>query len=483
MFDHAPIRSWAVSVETPAAPPRTSTAGQRTAIAVLILAFAAASAYLALVIITRVDSIFFPARQVTLGGIPVIEDAPLPGVDKEGESGNQERINILVVGLDRRPRDGDIPSRTDTVFIVTVDPKTKSAGILGIPRDGAVEIPLRAGGSYTDRINTVYVKGESEDYPDGGIGLLKDVIYNNFNVEIHKHVLVDFEGFIDLVDAIGGIDVDVPDYVYDPYYSWTELPGDYDPQEFEEGRQHMDGRTALAYSRIRFSSDDLDRIQRQQRVIFAAVEKGKSLNVLKNARDLWSKYNDAIETDISDGQVLGYADAANQVKDNISAVSLGDATVPFTGPGGAAWQWFDWATVDEIVQALFEDREPLDPGAPEPVTVHIQNGVGVNGLAADVAAFLAGSDPSLGVEDLTTGDAFDGAEHDVSLVLDLSDTHERRRLELASMLGIEPQNARAATAAELSALGAVQADIVIVLGSDVDYGTLIQSPTTTTPGG
>jgi LCP family protein required for cell wall assembly len=470
-----------VSVETPPAPPRKSTAGQRTAIAALILTFAVASAYLALVIITRVDSIFFPARQVTLDSLPVVRDAPLPGVDKQGQSGNQERINILVLGLDRRPSDGDIPSRTDTIFIVTIDPKTKTAGILGIPRDGAVEIPLRSGGTYTERINTVYVQGESQDYPGGGLGLLKDVIHNNFNIEIHKHVLVDFEGFIDLVDAIGGIDVDVPDYVYDPYYSWTELPGDYDPQEFEEGRQHMDGRTALAYSRIRFSSDDLDRIQRQQRVIFAAVEKGKSLNVLRNARSLWDKYNDSIETDIEDSRIIGYADMADQVKDNISGVSLGDATVPFTGPGGQAWQWFDWDSVDEIVQALFEDRQPVDPGAPELVRVQIQNGAGVDRLAANVAAFMAGN--GFRPEDLTIGDAYDGGEHDVSLVLDLTDTHERRRLELASLLGIEPQNARAATAVELQELGAVDADIVVILGSDVDYGNLIQSPTTTTPGG
>jgi hypothetical protein len=244
----------------------------------------------------------------------------------------------------------------------------------------------------------------------------------------------------------------------------------------------MDGRTALAYSRIRFSSDDLDRIQRQQRVIFAAIDKGKSLDVLSRAPDLWAKYNDAIETDINN--VVGYADAANEVKDNISAVSLGDATVPFTGPQGQAWQVFDWRTVEKIVAALFEDR----PGAlveasqtPEPVRVQIQNGTGTDGLAGDVASFIAGNGYRL--EDLLTGNAYDGISHDVSVVLDLNDGHERSRLLLASMLGIDPDNARPATAAERSAIGNVGAEIVIILGSDVDYGDLIQSPTTTTPGG
>src|SRR5205807_1009730 len=121
---------------------------------------------------------------------------------------------------------------------------------------------------------TIYVAGELGDYPDGGVGLMKDVLKAPpFGIKIDKYVIVDFQGFQRVMDALGGVDVDVPDEVYDPYYSETEKPGDYNPQHFYPGKQHMDGATALAYSRIRFSSDDLDRIQRQQRVIFAAIEK------------------------------------------------------------------------------------------------------------------------------------------------------------------------------------------------------------------
>lgn len=446
--------------------------------------FAALSAYLALVIITRVDSIFFPGNEIKLSGLPGGGVLNLPGVDSEGVSGSQERINILVLGLDRRPSDGDFPSRTDTIFIVTIDPKTKSAGILGIPRDGLVDIPLRSGGIYGERINTVYAQGETQDYPRGGLGLMKDVIYDNFNIKIDKHIMVDFEGFQEIVDALGGIDVDVPDYVYDPYYSWTELPGDYDPQEFDVGRQHMDGRTALAYSRIRFSSDDLDRIQRQQRVIFAAIEKGKSLDVLSRAPDLWSKYNDAIETDINDALIPGYALLANQVKDNINAVSLGDATTPFTGPEQQAWQVFDWDLVALLVTSLFEDRpdglvQPAVPGAP--VHVQIQNATGADGLAGRIVSYIATKGYRL--EDLSPADVFDGQPHDVSVILDLEGTNEATRLALAGMLGIDPVNARAATDVERAEIGDVAAEIVIILGSDVDFEELIQSPTTTTPGG
>ena len=283
----------------PGTPTKPSGNSHRLIIAVAIALFAVVSAYLGLVIVSRLDNVFAPGRQLTLPG-PV--GGVLPGVDGEGTSGGNEPINILVLGIDRRPSEGDDPTRTDTIFIVRADPTTDSAKLLGIPRDAMVDIPFKDGsGTYEDRINTVYVQGEQEDYEGGGIGLLKQVLAAEpFGIPIDKHVIVDFDGFETLIDALGGVEVDVTEEVYDPYYSETELPGDYFPQHFYPGRQLMDGRTALAYSRIRFSSDDLDRIQRQQRVIFAAIAKAKSLNLLNDDPvDLWNTYNDTISTDIS----------------------------------------------------------------------------------------------------------------------------------------------------------------------------------------
>jgi LCP family protein required for cell wall assembly len=467
--------------------PAPSTRGQRVFIGAAILIFAAVAAYLALVIITRVDSIFFPGNQLTLSSVPggsAIGDR-LPGVDNEGTSGSQERINILVVGIDRRPQDGDSPSRTDTIFIVTVDPKTKSSGILGIPRDLWVDIPYSSGsGTYQDRINTVYVAGELNGYDQGGMELLKEVIREDFGIEVTRHVMVDFEGFEEIIDALGGIDVDVPDAVYDPYYSETEELGDYFPQDFEPGRQHMDGRTALAYSRIRFSSDDLDRIQRQQRVIFATIEKAKSLDVLGKATDLWGKYKDAISTDISDQQIFGYALLANQVKDNIHAVSLGPATVPCTGPRGEAAQCGDDELIAEIVQSIFVDR----PGSvaapettPEPVRVQVQNGTGTEGLAGRVVTFIASR--GYPVDDLNPANVFDDQPHETTEIIDLDGTHRQNAYLIAKYLDLDPERVRDATAAERDAMSDANADIVVILGTDVEFDTLIQSPTTITPGG
>ncbi len=465
--------------------PAASTHGQRAIIGTAIVLFAFLSAYLALVIITRVDSIFFPGNQLTLPGGSSL---PLPGVDTSGSSGSQERINILVLGLDRRATEGNTATRTDTVFVVTVDPITKSTGILGIPRDLVVNIPYQSGnGTYKERINTVYVSGELNGYDQGGLSLLKETVQSNLDIKINKYVIVDFDGFEEIIDALGGIDVDVPDAVYDPYYSETELPGDYFPQDFEVGRQHMDGRTALAYSRIRFSSDDLDRIQRQQRVIFATIDKAKSLNLfnVKDAPKLWDKYNDAIQTDINSALVPGYAKLANDVKDEIHAISLGPATAGCTGPQGQAWQCPDHDAIARIVTSLFVDRPGSSVQAsptPDPVKVQVQNGTGTDGLATSVVNYLA-AERNYPVENLNPANVFDGESHDISEVIDLDGTHERNGRLLAKWLNIADERYRPATEAERATMQDADADIVIILGADIDFGALIQSPTTITPGG
>ncbi len=467
--------------EAPASP--RSTRGQRALIATAILIFAAVAAYLALVIITHVDSIFFPGNEISIPGGSVVNKV-LPGVDATGDSGSNKRINILVMGLDRRPSDGDLPTRTDTLFVVTVDPKTKSSSILGIPRDLLVDIPGKQGGTYQDRVNTIYVAGELSKYPEGGVGLMKEVLAAQpFNIKIDKYVIVDFPGFQRIIDALGGVDVDVPDEVYDPYYSESEKPGDYNPQHFYPGTQHMDGATALAYSRIRFSSDDLDRIQRQQRVIFAAIDKAKSLDVLKNGSSLWSKYKDAINTDISDTQIPGYAILANQVKDNLRAVSLGSATVP-CNQGAAQVLCGSKEQISKITAALFTDKPDANAvgtaAAPAPVRVEVQNGTGTDSLARRVIEYIASK--GYPIDDLNANNATDGELHAASEIIDVGGDNQKNAYLLASWLKIPIGQIRNATPAEVAGMSSAP-DIVVILGGDVDYGQLIQSPATTEAAG
>ena len=378
------------------------------------------------------------------------------------------------------------PSRTDTLMVVTVDPKTHSTGILGIPRDLWVNIPAKDGGTYQDRINTAYVEGETAKYPGGGVGLLKQVLAADpFNIKIDKYVIIDLKGFESVIDDLGGIDVDVPDEVYDPYYSETELPGDYFPVHVYPGMQHMDGKHALAYARVRFSSDDLDRIQRQQRVIFAAIAKAESLNVLKNAASLWSKYKDTVQTDIADYEIPKYAILANDVKDNIHAVSLGPATVPWTTPGGAEVLVGNTETIHQIVDSVFSDKAAnvaAQPSAtPEPVRVEVQNGTGSDGLANGVVKYIIGR--GYPASDLNAANVYDGQTHSVSEIIDVSGKNHNNAYILANWLNIPMSQVRDATAAEKAAIASNPAEIVVVLGKDVDYTQLTTSPTTDTPGG
>jgi anionic cell wall polymer biosynthesis LytR-Cps2A-Psr (LCP) family protein len=77
-------------------------------------------------------------------------------------------MNSLVMGLDRRPREGNAPTRTDTMFVMTIDPGSKTTRGLAMPRDLYVDIPTKSGGSFKERINTAYVYGETSGYPGGG---------------------------------------------------------------------------------------------------------------------------------------------------------------------------------------------------------------------------------------------------------------------------------------------------------------------------
>ena len=432
-------------------------------LAFAVLLFAVGAAYGALILVTWVDEILFPGNGIHVN---------LPGADKgSGGSGvGKDRINILVMGLDRRPREGQSPSRSDTMFVLTVDPQTKTAGILGIPRDLYVDIPDGDGGYFEDRINTALVYGEVNDYKGGGQQLAIDTVEHNLGVKIGHYVIIDFEGFKEVIDALGGIDVDVPTYVSDPTYSWTELPGDYDPQEFEPGLQHMDGETALAYARIRQNSDDLDRIQRQQRIIFAVMDKALSLNVLRNALELWNKYKDAIDTDINDIQLAGFAKLAADISpEKISALSLGPATTPWMTPQGASVLLPSAEGIERIVQALFSDQQLLE----EQAVVEVQNGTGEVGMADSTVKLLT----NLGFpqQSLIAAAALNGDVFPKTSIVDFSGQKKGYTLQkLADWLRVPAERIRQATAAD-EGLRTSGADILVLLGSDTDITSLSSS--------
>src|SRR5215216_2961183 len=125
-----------------------------------ILLLAGGAFYTALVVATQIEHIFFPGTNLHIGGL---SNLPLVKTDNSSEIGGG-RINILVLGLDRRPSEADQPTRTDTMFVMTVDPSSHSARGLALPRDLYVDIPSKTGNTNVkDRINTAYERGELFD--------------------------------------------------------------------------------------------------------------------------------------------------------------------------------------------------------------------------------------------------------------------------------------------------------------------------------
>jgi polyisoprenyl-teichoic acid--peptidoglycan teichoic acid transferase len=214
----------------------------------------------------------------------------------------QKRYTILIMGLDKRPGEEGTGFRTDSMILVSIDPMTKQVGMLSIPRDIFVPIP---GETEMQQINRVYVLGEL-DRPGNGPRKLMDTLQYNLGMKIDSYIAVTFESVIKAVDAVGGIEIDVPQTIDDPEY--PDMNYGYQPLHIDAGRQHMNGELALKYARTRHQSSDFDRTGRQQQVILAIRQQVVKPEVLArlatNAPSLWSDFSSGILTDLTFDQIL-----------------------------------------------------------------------------------------------------------------------------------------------------------------------------------
>lgn len=175
------------------------------------------------------------------------------------------RTNILVMGIDSRPGEGWL-ARSDSMMLVTIDPERMYVGMLSIPRDLYVNIP----GYGNNRINVAHILGE-EERAGGGPALSARTIEQDFGVPVQRTVRLRFDGFVRIVDAAGGIDINVQRRLVDTSYP-TSTYG-VTTVVFEKGWQHMDGQRALEYARTRHSDSDFYRAERQQEVLTALMSK------------------------------------------------------------------------------------------------------------------------------------------------------------------------------------------------------------------
>jgi LCP family protein required for cell wall assembly len=263
---------------------------------------------------------------VALPAVPAMVSVPTPRALPTPRDPAYAPITILLLGSDQRPNSTAIP-RTDAIMLVHVDRARERVALLSLPRDLWAPIP----GYGLNRINNAYLYGERAGPPGAGMSLARATLSDLLQVPIDYVALIDFTGFAALIDAIGGIVVDVPAELID-----TRFPtADYRTTtvRFAAGPQQMSGAAALTYSRIRNPDLDFGRIARQQQVILAIAEQLRSRGYLTNmlaAEDLTGAFVGYVQTDMPPERIAELAFALrNYAASNVERYQLQEADVRY----------------------------------------------------------------------------------------------------------------------------------------------------------
>ncbi|TEU14058.1 MAG: hypothetical protein E3J21_16955 [Anaerolineales bacterium] len=359
-----------------------------------------------------------------------------------------DTVTILLLGSDRRQ--GWTHWRTDTIILVAVDTKGHTAGLLSIPRDMWVYIPGRG----NERINTAELWGELGKYPGGGPALIKKTIEYNLGLPVHYYVRVDLQGFVRIIDTLGGVTVDVDCPLSDRFPD-PDSPTGFTDLDLVPGIYHLDGKMALYYSRSRLSTSDFDRSLRQQKVIRGIWEQGLRLDILPKIPELWQALSDTFQTDLSLEQVLTLAYLGTQMEPQNIHGHFIDRTM-VTGwrtPKGAQVLLPNHERIRQVV-AQFLAPPPLDLVWAEGARVEAQNGTDL----ADWTELVASRLRWQGVQVVSVGPA-DRFDYQESLILDYTDKPHTSAL-LARILYLPPDRIQR----QLDFSSPV--DIRIILGRD-----------------
>jgi LCP family protein required for cell wall assembly len=222
--------------------------------------------------------------------------------------------------------------RTDTIILAFIEQEERRLGLLSLPRDLWVLIP----GYGYGRINTVDTLGEQVQPSGGGPALLDKTLRHNLGVSIDRYVRIDFDGFVRIIDGVGGVTVDVEKPVADIFPDPSSPMGEFE-LDLPVGPQHMDGRTALAYCRSRWATSDLDRSRRQQKVLMALWEQALTPEALARAPKLWATFSGAYETDLTMTEAIRLAQLVSGIDPvAVRSARLGATAVSsWTTPEGA----------------------------------------------------------------------------------------------------------------------------------------------------
>ncbi|UCF27345.1 MAG: LCP family protein [Chloroflexota bacterium] len=390
------------------------------------------------------------------GETPLQSTGGPPPVPWDGNS----RINVLVMGLDSREEDNDDIPRTDTMILFSLDPESRTAGMLSIPRDLWVEIP----GFDHNKINTAYRLGEVYNTAERGPGLVLSTVEELLGMEINYYAMVDFAAFEDFIDELGGVTIQVPKkIVIDPL-------GKHNTTILKKGEHVLPGELALAYARSRNTSgSDFDRAERQQQVVMAIRERILSAELLpsliQNAPALYETLSSGISSNLTLMQLVRLAWIAQQIsEENIHRGVIGVDQVDFA---------FSYDGQDILRPLPDEIRKLRDEiftltGPPIPMAVQVSsqelvdeeyadvmvlNGTFTPGLAAQTAEYLRVS----GLNTIEPGNA--NELYQVTTIIDYTGNPNTVK-KIVELMSIAPEHIYH----RYDVAG--QADIVVITGDD-----------------
>lgn len=356
--------------------------------------------------------------------------------DKTLSGEEDDRINVLLLGIGGAGHDG--PELTDTIILASFRPSTNEVGMLSIPRDLVVPVD---GYGYR-KINNINAFAEATEKGSGPLASAT-AVEELFGQKIDYYVKADFSSFEELIDAVGGIDVFVDRSFVDTTYP-TE---DYLVQtvSFEKGWAHMDGETALAFSRSRHGNNgegtDFARAARQQKILLAAKDKILSSQVLLNPSKL-NKMIDLVtsnvKTNMTGWEMLKFARfAPNIANDNVSHYVLDSSpgSPLYASTINGAYVLLprrdDYSELKSIAEDIFTEGTPStvaeSPKTLEKTaTVEIKNGTTTTGLAFEASLLL----DTAGFDIVTIGNA-DSKDYETTIIYDL--TNGKKADELARL--------------------------------------------------
>lgn len=330
-------------------------------------------------------------------------------------SGQTSAINIMIMGVDKR---ADDTGRSDTLMILTYNPTKHQASILSLPRDTRVHIEKN---DY-DKINHAYAYG--------GHKLTQKTVESFLNVPINYYIMIDIQAFEKIIDALGGVDIDVEKRMYyeDPWDDNGGLIIDLQP-----GLQHLNGKQAIQYVRYRDGEGDIGRINRQQKFMKAVLSQAISPSILPKLPDIIQGISSAIQTDmpinemialVSDlpaiqqqglqstmipgqpayikdisywipdiaktreliAQNMGITLDATAQKDTESTINAYKKSLPKGLKMGDTVE--GTSTENELIENKNETKTPQKSPKNEDITVLVINSSGINGAGAEVADIL-----------------------------------------------------------------------------------------------